>query len=990
MELINGSYKALEKEFLNYFSKIKKEPLDKVLIITQSARLNQRLKEKLLSSRECVACVFWQDILGLVSNINQAGDNYIPLKQKRALDYFKLKDFLQRYNFNTSSGYIKALQASFMDMQNALIMPQDLLKIKEFDESLYTKELKELIFIYQNYLKLSAQTGKSSYKDFFTSALDNIENNKYLSQFKKIIFYGIYDWTTLQYDILKAIGQKYPTALFYPYEEIPSYKYIQDFYLANILGLDSEHKNVSKPLTELEKFSTCLFENSKEEKFKADLKLIDTAGVLGQVQSAAKEVLLLHKQGYEFKDIAVCARSLEPYKNDLIRIFSQNDIPVNVNFEESFSSQPLISFCLNLLSVVKNNFHRDSVLSFITSPYLKAESSGWEQVIKNIGVQTGFSQWMNLLDIAKEKGILSALTLKDFLTKLEQKVSLLDEAASFSSLVQQTKEIFNQFLNFDFLNQEEENHFKIFENILEEISSFDEVRFCDKGEFLEELTYLAEQEGTNIVVNLQDSLTIADVMSLRGQSFKVIILLGLNEGVFPAKVSEDPVFKDFWRSILQRLGYNIKLSVQRYQEEKLFFYLALSSASDKAILIFQRCDDREKEQVSSIYLNWVLKFSEDIKTFYLSKSPEQQMLTWYQISPDLLTRQEAALLTSLKGDYALAANLVQTEDEDLFLQAFSLSLQETLGAHDLICQRQGPLWQYIVKKGLSPSSVANLYKCPARYFFNAILDKKDLDILQPDKFDERNRGNLYHEILKQFYSYLKERNLFDKISPVGSGEILQNFIQDNIKETDYKRYGLYPLLWVVNAQEITEKLKIFVASDLANIEAKKQIPTYFEKNISADLGSLKIHGQIDRVDISSDKKSFNVIDYKSGEFSLPRERRDIVFKKVNFQTPFYFELAKSLPELNSCEADSMIFVSFKDMKPKEISYSEYLSFKKEVWTLAEYLKTLVEEGLFIITPSEDSCQYCPFENICRKKHSASSLRAYLSSQAGKLRGYHVK
>ena len=461
MELINGSYKALEKEFLNYFSRIKKEPLDKVLIITQSARLNQRLKEKLLSSRECVACVFWQDILGLVSNINQAGDNYVPLKQKRALDYFKLKDFLQRYNLNTSSGYIKALQASFMDMQNALIMPQDLLKIKEFDESLYTKELKELIFIYQNYLKLSAQTGKSSYKDFFTSALDNIENNKYLSQFKKIIFYGIYDWTTLQYDILKAIGQKYPTALFYPYEEIPSYKYIQDFYLANILGLDSEHKNVSKPLTELEKFSTCLFENSKEEKFKADLKLIDTAGVLGQVQSAAKEVLLLHKQGYEFKDIAVCARSLEPYKNDLIRIFSQNDIPVNVNFEESFSSQPLISFCLNLLSVVKNNFHRDSVLSFITSPYLKAESSGWEQVIKNIGVQTGFSQWMNLLDIAKEKGILSALTLKDFLTKLEQKVSLLDEAASFSSLVQQTKEIFNQFLNFDFLNQEEENHFKI-------------------------------------------------------------------------------------------------------------------------------------------------------------------------------------------------------------------------------------------------------------------------------------------------------------------------------------------------------------------------------------------------------------------------------------------------------------------------------------------------------------------------------------------------
>ena len=120
MELINGSYKALEAEFLNYLSEIKTAPLDKVLIITQSARLAQNLKTALLSSEECLSCIFWQDILGLVSSVNEAGDNYRPLKQKTALDYFKLKDFLQRHNFNTSPGYIQALQASFMDMQNAL------------------------------------------------------------------------------------------------------------------------------------------------------------------------------------------------------------------------------------------------------------------------------------------------------------------------------------------------------------------------------------------------------------------------------------------------------------------------------------------------------------------------------------------------------------------------------------------------------------------------------------------------------------------------------------------------------------------------------------------------------------------------------------------------------------------------------------------------------------------------------------------------------
>ena len=177
MELINGSYKALKKEFLNYFHTVKRNPLDKVLIITQSQRLNQRLKEELLASEECLSCVFWQDILGLVSAINQSSKNYIPLKQKSALDYFKLKDFLARNNFNFSAGYISALQAAFMDMQNALIMPQDLLKIEELDSSLSSKDLRDLIFIYENYLTLTKQAGTQNYKDFFVCALDNIEKN---------------------------------------------------------------------------------------------------------------------------------------------------------------------------------------------------------------------------------------------------------------------------------------------------------------------------------------------------------------------------------------------------------------------------------------------------------------------------------------------------------------------------------------------------------------------------------------------------------------------------------------------------------------------------------------------------------------------------------------------------------------------------------------------------------------------------------------------
>ncbi len=983
MELISGSYKALEREFLKYFATIKKNPLEKVLIITQSKRLAQSLKEKLLSSNEYLSCVFWQDMLGLVCAINQTSENYISLKQKTELDYFKLKNFLQNNKLNSSVGYGRALQTAFMDMQNALIMPQDLLKIEELDETLGTKDLKELIFIYENYLKLTEVAGKNSYKDFFTSAYNNIAQNKYLSQFKQIIFYGIYDFTALQYDILKEISQNYPTTIFFPYEDIPAYKYIKDFYLTNIVGLGLKHKKAALPKTELETFCSHLFEGPQEQetKYLAPIKIIDTSGTLDQVKSAAKEVLLLRKQGLAFKDIAVCARSLEPYKDYLAQVFEQNAIPININFEELFNTKPLINICLSLLNISRNNFNKDSVLSFINSPYLKNRQPFWPQTIKNIGVQTGFEQWVNLLDQAIAKGDNSALTLKILLTQIKQRVDKLEEATNFEILTLRARDIFNLFLDLDNLSEEEQKLFDRLERILKDISSFDKVRHAKKGEFLDEFTYLVEQEKVNIVVNLENSLTIADIMNLRGQSFKAIIILGLNEGQLPASVSEDPVFKDSWRSALQKIGYNIKVSAQRYLEEKLFFYFALSAAGDKAVLIYERCDSEGKLKIDSIYLSLLEKILDKPERFSLSRRPLEQLAQWYKISPDLLNPQEAAILSSIKGNFALAAQLVKKEQEP-FAKAFSFSLEGPLGPHDLICSAKGPLWQHIRTKGISPSSFKNAYLCPARYLFENILKKEDSTVLQRDQLDHRDRGNLAHKILEQFYSHLSKNKLFDKIFAKGSLEILQDFIDQNLPQEDYKKYGLYPLLWFIYCKEMEQEIKDFVVKDLTRLQEEHKIPSYFEKNISADFDDLKIQGKIDRIDISEDKKSFEVMDYKTG--NMKESALKLIFELGNLQGPFYFEMAKNLPELKNSTPDKMSYGRIKEQAFRDITYQEYLTFKDKFWSAIKFLKDLIEEGFFIINPGENNCAYCNYSDICRKNHGPSQRRAFFSTQAKKI------
>ena len=292
------------------------------------------------------------------------------------------------------------------------------------------------------------------------------------------------------------------------------------------------------------------------------------------------------------------------------------------------------------------------------------------------------------------------------------------------------------------------------------------------------------------------------------------------------------------------------------------------------------------------------------------------------------------------------------------------------------------------KKGLSPSSLRNLYRCPAKYLFDKILLREDISILQRDKLDARDKGILSHKILEQFYQYLIQRNLFDKISAAGSLDTLQTFIEKNLVLSDYKKYGLYPLLWFVLCKEIECKIKAFVQEDIKRLQTQKQRPAYFEKNITCDFEGLKLHGQIDRIDISLNKDTFSVVDYKSSKMASAFSK--LIFEGGNFQGPFYFEMAKNIEELKDIEAGEMIYASLKDASFKGISYKEYLSFKETFWSLIKFLEELIKEGIFIITPNKTACQYCSYGDVCRKNHAASHRRAVFSKQAGKLREYRSK
>ena len=70
----------------------------------------------------------------------------------------------------------------------------------------------------------------------------------------------------------------------------------------------------------------------------------------------------------------------------------------------------------------------------------------------------------------------------------------------------------------------------------------------------------------------------------RGQSFRALFILGLNEGVFPRTIREDAFLRDRDRETLERdLGFKVNPKLAGFDEEKLVFTLLVNAAKRGSI-----------------------------------------------------------------------------------------------------------------------------------------------------------------------------------------------------------------------------------------------------------------------------------------------------------------------------------------------------------------------------------------------------------------------
>lgn len=1018
MHLFTGNFDALEEHFLDFISLGGKDPFDKVLVVLPSQRLQNSLRRGLADAGGCISGVTFSNFTALSAGINfAAGPEAKPLLPAGPQQDFIIKDILSSYSsLPPSRGYSKAFKAAFRDLISAEVSVKDLLDLKnsgELPSPEQQKNLDEFIVCYNRYNEQIRKDGFDSYGEFFRKAALNAAHNPYLKGFKYIIFYGFYDLTALQYNLFKEICRGFDARVYFPYEDGPAFSFTKNFFEAYIYPLAKTAEKLQKTQTPPALAAKNIFESSASVTQNAEMKFISVSGTAAEVQAAAKEVLLLNEKHHiPFNKIAVFARSMENYKYDIPSVFARNKIPVNYSFDFPLVNHPLAAFVYNLLSLGRNDFYSADAAAVLASPYFKNGKNGWRDIIKNSGITGGLSQWDGLTDLyvnskneqAKEAFRQNAAEITAAVKLLSKYYPELEAAGNFDFLAEKATAFIETFTSSE-LSAQEQNIFNAVKDIISETGGFSEIRKqAARGEFLEEVLSALKEAVYNKTESYENAVQAADIMALRGQGFEAAVFLGMNEGLLPAAPAPDPVLKEEYRALLQKIGFLIHTQNERYFEEKLLFALALSSVKGKCAFIFERSGDDGKPKIPSLYLSRLAETAgKNLKEpdLFLSRRESEKLKQW---PFELLNKSEVSAYAALNCPnnaqiLHTAFNPGNQQDENLktmLSRAPYLAFNAGgLNFYDGIVSKNNPLYIKIEQKGLSPSAMRLLWLCPGAYFFKNVIRVNEPAEYDRAKIPSNAKGTLHHEILQNFYQYIMKQNLLDKLSAESAGKLFDEFAEAFLPPEKYKEYGLYPLLWKTLCRDIKKNLRGLIEADIPVLLQRGLRPSFFEYHLEAEAEfagrKLKLHGESDRIDVNPESKACRIVDYKTTKENASMARA--VFEKGILQPPLYMIMLENSEDetmrgLNPEEA-VLLAVEEDGKREKSLSAGDYELIKTEFEKAVNYRVDLAENGEFIITPSAHACEYCAYADVCRKDHAPSLRRARNSAQAGKLRSFNA-
>lgn len=964
MELVTGPFHPdLENAFVETLrAHKKKDPLAPLAVVAPSQRLAGRLKELALDAfPKGVVGLHFYNLYSFAKDLLDRSNISCTLMDDPLVAQKLVREILETHFSDTpylsrgvrSPGTSRALLGVIHDLKDACVDPDVALKFfveelrRELEDpgpsltTLAEFESPRLAEVFALYKHFQVELDKRNRTDRHDVARIVAETD-FPVPFSHVIYYGFYELVQAQLDLLRAVVEKAPTTVLYPYVDAPPYRFARRF-----------HDDILKPLAR----NTRIVGNLPAEPV---LHAYTASGVHDEVWIAAKEILQWRDQG--IRRIGLVARTLDPYLDSIGTIFSAHSIPFRSSAERTLLHEPYLRAARQLVRLSDRDWSREDVIEFLSSPCVRkapgADVATWDLVTRAEGVGHGENEWRKRILPLRGKPRELELERRRVKIDLQQIDALCDaierlfragsppDGGTWADLLHWMKGSLHELMG----EPPEE-----LSRALAVLSDLDGVRPLPAAGELRE-TLIALLDEVKAPFGGDAGVQVLDAMAARGIPFDRLVVLGMNEKMFPRYILQDPFLRDDVRTRIEfRLGNRIPRKTDGYEEEKLLFTLLLTSA-EETVLVRKRSDEKGKVQVPSMFL---LPLA--LEPVEVPRQPARRLSMDVPLTPREASIREhfspgaGERIRPLAGDrgWPLARlerasrfnDLIEARGRASRFDGHTGSMKEFFGA--------------ISKRGISPTSLERLAQCPFQYFAKYVLGLAPLEEPESEEsLDPLEAGSMYHRAL---YLHLKDSIPIGDALDLAWGEL------------EAKRTIRFPVHAGVVRERMRASLEAYLEKDRE--ERGEFVPTHFEYKLEGEIAGQRFLGIADRVDLLADGIAFRVLDYKMKKSSRYSSKMETgVFQKGTYLQPpiYHFLVAQKYPDAD--EGASSSAYGFIEGTPSVKSLEgAFPSRTAEFEGILKGYLDRIREGRFSIQPGTH-CDFCSFGAICRKSHMPTRLR----------------
>lgn len=460
---------------------------------------------------------------------------------------------------------------------------------------------------------------------------------------------------------------------------------------------------------------------------------------------------------------------------------------------------------------------------------------------------------------------------------------------------------------------------------------------------------------------------VASIDEARGHDFRVVFLPGLAEGLFPRKLSEDPLLLDEFR---REVDENLLLRTDSVDQERERLHLAAGIARERLIASYPRMEvtearprvpsfyalelpraihgsvpelaefERQAREAAPARLNWPAPSD----TADAIDDAEYDLASIANKSAQHILQASESAARSLRARWRRWYYKWHPDDGLVVSQAVAM---EAMAGHRLTARK----W--------SASSLETLAKCPYKFALRGVFGLRPREEAVPlEQMDPLTRGLLFHKVQQKLGERLQAEGLLPVTNANVAGALvhLEAVLAQTAEEYAGKLVPAIPRVWDSEIDGLRTDLRGWLHHHASNEYDWE--PVHFEKEFDVTLDRIALYGMIDAIERRGEQ--LRVTDYKTGKApeTIPRW----VGGGQHLQ-PLLYALAAEKELGSRIDSGRLVYAT---QRGGYTTVQIPLDDKARLFVekLLGNIEGMIAGGFLPPVPAKDACEMCDYRSVC--------------------------